>query len=110
MSDCFDHALDAYDNFEANGHDYGDEDCNANYDLNYRDPYFERDPYYYYKYTTATIHHQTEKAYLLDHEKGKFWIPKGMTKMKDDKLMINKAFNPKYLENNVTTNRSYTEL
>ena len=59
------------------------------------------DPFHYHiKYPINGIEHTTEKAYLLQDNKGLFWAPKVLCKMDVSRkaMYIHKSFNPHYLE------------
>jgi len=56
--------------------------------------------YYHMEYPIKSIRFQTDKAYLLQHKEGLFWVPKALCKMSicRKSMYIHKSFRPKFLK------------
>lgn len=97
MSDCFDHALEAFESRFWGNHDtpttsnsYEDYDSDSN---------FKYDKNYYHVKVKAKIVKETEKAFLLKNKKGVFWVAKSLCrKVKRKSLLIHKSAKFKYLK------------
>ncbi len=85
-----------------NGHCYNEElDLGGEYYNSCKRPFNQNHNYYHSKYYDLKIIHQTEKAYLLENNSGKFWVPKKLCRFKNKEkteAYIWKNFEIKYLE------------
>jgi len=59
---------------------------------------FTPDPLYYHTRIYIDIEHETERAYLLSDDKGKYWIPKALIKIEGGNCYQFNKFKIKYLE------------
>ena len=71
MSDCFNHALDA---FESLG-----QDPQPSYTYS-KGSHFEYDPLFYHRKHEVQLVHETKLAYRFKDSKGEFWIAKSLCK------------------------------
>ena len=75
------------DEWEFNGPDY------------YGNQKFTADPLYYFsRLYEVQVEYETDKAYLMLDTKGKWWVPKQLLKIDDDKAYLFNKFKIKYLE------------
>lgn len=95
MSDCFDHAVEAFESQYWGNSDFTSpsssyfEDNSSN---------FKKDKNYYHRKIKAKVAFETEKAYLLENKKGKFWVAKKLCrKVRDNSLLIHKSAQLNYL-------------
>lgn len=76
MSDCFNHACDAFDSYDRGmDEDYYSHSYNPDYESNY-----SYDPLFYHKKHKVKLIHETANAYLFEKSKGKFWVAKSLCK------------------------------
>lgn len=81
MSDCFNHACDAFDSL---GQDHIDTPIKGYYKKHYN--CFTRDPLYYHSKHKVTLAQETEKAYRFKSDKGIFWVAKKICKKYDETM------------------------
>ncbi|BFG81819.1 hypothetical protein [Pseudomonas phage PP21] len=83
MSDCFDHMVDAYEDFEARGFDEGGFGFIRRRRLKSS---FSRDPLYYHtSMSFLRIVKRTEKAILFEFDKlGEQWVPEKLCRQLDE--------------------------
>lgn len=79
MSDCFDHALDAFDSM---GQDHIDTPLYKNKSSYSCDNY---DPLHYHRKHRVKLIQATEKAYQFEDSKGVFWVAKKLCKQFKEK-------------------------
>lgn len=70
MSDCFNHALDAFDSL---GQDHQDRQIYSKGDY-----HFEYDPLFYHRKHKVKLIHETKYAYKFKNSKGLFWVAKSL--------------------------------
>lgn len=75
MSDCFNHACDAYDSYDRSMDEGFGYSRSSNYENN-----FSYDPLFYHKKHEVKLIHETANAYLFKKSKGKFWVAKSLCK------------------------------
>jgi hypothetical protein len=97
MSDCFDHELDA---FECSSRDDPDGGYNSNDPCVGHSQEFQRNPLFYHTKVSITgICKETDKAYMLECARGRFWVPKSLCrKLREHSVYIFNKFSPKYIE------------
>jgi hypothetical protein len=85
MSDCFDHMVDAYEDFEARGFDEDSSGFSRGRSRRSKTP-FSYDPLYYHTSKSfIRIVKRTEKAILFEFDKlGEQWVPEKLCRQLDE--------------------------
>ena len=94
MSDCFDHALDAFDSYSFDN--LQDIPCKHTQEIECE--YLGKSDSGFKKIKKVEIVHETKKAFLFRNKRGKFWIPKSRCKFSNTCWKIKRDTNIKYMK------------